>query len=588
MGNGIDIATLGIRVEATQVGQATQALRGLEAQGARVETVAGRTTVGMGRLNNALLGVARQATGTSPVLARMLDVMLGLAVGGAKMTLILGGLTALALGYRKLTEDSRNARVANEELIKSLRELSGVEKDLEQQRTLAAGGVALRNAQRELAILRGQGPSGGVSLRGGPTGQAAYDAAVARQAAAVSAALNRAMLMAGLLADARAATYEPQGPTLAQMGDPLADMLARANRGVGAFNEYQLPGLNERMSGAIGAMGVFTRGRSSVDMSGLSTQLPGQTKGGKMTELRAELAIRQEIANAARRAGASEDDLAASRIAANQALVGSLMNVGRAYGGVTDQVAALAAATLSMSRMPMANKGDPGYYTDRGRAYGTAALTGIGYGASTANPMLGGLAGGASGFMVAGPAGAILGAVGGIVSGLFAHAQRAKQAQLQWERAFQSFEDMWDELTPAQQTDRAFQSTFGMTVEQARGYVELFRGMEGVDNIIKALASYDRQMQQAAEQTDKMAKSEKDLYDARFRAMNAPRGFNASYYGWGAGASSGGGTSGGTTNVTINVTPTSADPTEIANEVATAFRRQAMRGGSSTVVTTSR
>jgi parvulin-like peptidyl-prolyl isomerase len=134
--------------------------------------------------------------------------------------------------------------------------------------------------------------------------------------------------------------------------------------------------------------------------------------------------------------------------------VQNLQNVGRAYGGVTDQVLALVAAAISLERVPMETG------RDRAIGFGSAALAGVGYGASTGDPALGALGGGLSGFAIAGPAGAIVGGVAGIVSGLASSGQRAREAQRVWERAFDDFEDMFTNFTELQRAQREIEEGF--------------------------------------------------------------------------------------------------------------------------------
>jgi hypothetical protein len=352
--------------------------------------------------------------------------------------------------------------------------------------------------------------------------------------------------------------YEFTGPTLDQRGRVSAT--GGGGAGGGAGRDYQ------RSLSGVTPFGFFGRApRAGVDI-GIADR------------------VVQEGQREAQRLAAAEEALADARLRANAALVTSLANVGRAYGGVTDQVLNLAAATMSIyqaGRLPNATR------TDRAVGYGSAALAGIGFGQSTGNPLMGGIGGGLAGAaMVAGPYGAILGATAGFVSGLLSQAERAKAAQRAWEITFQAFEDMFDTLTPEQQVDRQFQRSFGMTVEEARGYVELFRGLEGVENIRRALESYDRQMKQAAETTKEQAAAERELYDARFRALNAPQGFNVSYYGWGAGfggASQAANTGGDT--ITVNVV---VDGETIATTTQEHNRRAARRGGAGPYSTTAR
>jgi len=80
-----------------------------------VDETSRRAGLGLGRLNNAMVTVARQAAGTDPIVGRLVDTVGTFAIGVGPMIPILAGLTAIAVGYRKITEDAREARREIEE-----------------------------------------------------------------------------------------------------------------------------------------------------------------------------------------------------------------------------------------------------------------------------------------------------------------------------------------------------------------------------------------------------------------------------------------------------------------------------------------
>jgi hypothetical protein len=210
---------------------------------------------------------------------------------------------------------------------------------------------------------------------------------------------------------------------------------------------------------------------------------------------------------------------------------------------------------------------------------GSAAFAGIGLGLSSGSAALGGIGGGVTGFGMAGPAGAILGAVGGIVSGLFEAGKRAQEAARQWARAFEDFENMFVERTPLEQdlerNQRAYEDLGKAAIENALSggiTADEFRELQ------QRLAELDAQREKNIDAATKLAKAEKDLYDARFTALNAPSGFNASYYGWMAGFPD---DKRSASEIMVNVF---VDGREVATSVETQNFVKNRRGGTSSIV----
>lgn len=99
--------------------------------------------VGVGRLNMTMASLLRQATGTHPAVGQLVNVVGSLALGGGIMVGVLAGLAAVSFGWRKWTEDAREAKQVTEEAI------AGLERLREQQRIqdLGPGGEARGNVE---------------------------------------------------------------------------------------------------------------------------------------------------------------------------------------------------------------------------------------------------------------------------------------------------------------------------------------------------------------------------------------------------------------------------------------------------------
>ena len=107
-----------------------------------------RAGVGMGALRQTTASLAAQAAGAHPVVGRLASVVGGLALGSAMTIGVLGGLAAIGLAYRKITEDAREMRRAVDEGIAALKQLS------EQRRQTEEGRI--RDMQRSAVIRMGE------------------------------------------------------------------------------------------------------------------------------------------------------------------------------------------------------------------------------------------------------------------------------------------------------------------------------------------------------------------------------------------------------------------------------------------------
>lgn len=586
----LDVVTLQIKVDASQVQEAINRLGNLATAGAQVETGTARATAGVGRLNGALLMLTRQATGTSPAVARLADVIFSMALGGTKTLSVLAFLALLTVAYKKLTEESRRAAEETRRVVDALQKLAGVSGQIDELRVLRAGRRELAVAQTALDAIRSEDVLAPYALRGGPSGASARQAALERQQRRENEALNKVLLLNRSLGAAVAAGVIPEGPPMSAMTSPeeafraLQQEMERLVYTLQEITPLQLVPTSVQPSGP--------------DMSGISTRLPGidygQAMYGRLSD--EEMQARRKAMEEQALLDIERLDSLAKEKQAVDALVGSLASIGRAYGGVADQVVNLAAAMIAVHRagaLPM------GTTQQRAVGYASAAAGGFGMGISTGNAMMGGVGGGIGGYlMTGGDIGGIVGAVSGIVGGLIEQGRRARLARLQWQAALQGFEDMWDDLTPEEQTARAFQQTFGYTIEQARKDLATLQALSGTvigalaQKVIKRLqdeiAAYERNLKQAREETKKQtedaAKAERELYDARFRAMNAPSGFNVDYYGWAAGF---GGTTPATPEPTTEVN-VFIDGEEVAARLERRQSRTARRGGSQPTLFTTR
>ncbi|MGB0878678.1 MAG: hypothetical protein ACPGXI_16705 [Mycobacterium sp.] len=100
--------------------------------------------LGLGRLNDAFVTVARQATGTSPVVGKLADTIGTFAIGTAYMVPVLAGIAAIGFAWQKITEDAREARKAQDEAITSALRAAQI-------RDLGAAGTAAEELEASVA-----------------------------------------------------------------------------------------------------------------------------------------------------------------------------------------------------------------------------------------------------------------------------------------------------------------------------------------------------------------------------------------------------------------------------------------------------
>ena len=509
MANGVDVATLTIRIDASQVQAAIAQLKGLGAESVRVQGAAVGATAGMGRLNGAMLQLARQATGTSPIVARLGGALGQFALSGPVMTAALLGIAALGAAWNRWRDNAKEAREEAEKLLAVLDDLAA-----KSGPGAVPGAVAF--SQFELDRLTAE--RGRLEARNRTFGQNDY-----------------------------------RDEKILELAFQAAAMRSRAGAGLNSMN----------------VSGVFDSVGAPID--------------NRQSNFNAERARETREAREMMRGLIDEQrDL----LAAWRGQYGNIGNANRlvfdgrnGYQGSNAGIVNIAGAQQNLANM-------------RGTGTARSGLSPTELGTNLVGGAASGGAGGLFSTMMsmAGPQGAILSGVTSIVSGLFTAGQQARAAQRQWDMALQGFEDMWDDLNPQQQTDRAFQRSFGMTPAEAQARVQEYSGLRGqsrtliqgtIDWLNEALASYARQSAQAAEVTNETAEAEKRLHDARrnvLQALNSPAGLNLAGYGYRAEAAGGMTVNG---DFIVNVDGSKGDPKAVADAVFAEGRRRLRNGGPS-------
>lgn len=120
-----------------------------------VDAAGRRANLGLGRLNDAMVTVARQGLGLNTVSGKLIDTVGTFAIGTAYMVPVLAGLAAIGYAWQKLTEESRKAREEAEKAIDTLNEAARL-RELgpagDASTELAATLREQARLQRELAI----------------------------------------------------------------------------------------------------------------------------------------------------------------------------------------------------------------------------------------------------------------------------------------------------------------------------------------------------------------------------------------------------------------------------------------------------
>jgi tetratricopeptide (TPR) repeat protein len=487
-----------------------------------------RSTAGIGRLNLTLASLARQATGTHPAMSQLANVASTFAVGTVATTGVLAGLALTAAAIRLIGREARDTRERLREAVEALDKFSGFDPLGGQVAMVRAQITRLENEQRALVAERAAQPQYG------------YDP------------LRRMAIQTRL-----------QG-----IGHELGTLRPRVSGGQRELEDRSLAELNASVSGAgpsayrlreidrdiqrqIKADELALEKQYAAERLQITREFAAETERVRTTGPGGMSAAigQREYEEAVLQAAEAEEralQLARDRAAANDALVLSLENVGRAYGGVVDQIAALTAATIRMYQagpLPMESLGD------KATAYGSAALTGVGFGVSTGNPALGAGGGAAAGFATAGPWGAVAGGVAGLVSSLWESGRRAEEARRVWRNALDDFDLMFDNLSEIEASmaslDRAFRELAGgRSVDEVRVFLASLYDLrdvygsslgpaldEQIERYEALLGIYDENAEQAREAAEANS-ALTDTYRELTSALNSPSGLRLSLYRW--------------------------------------------------------
>jgi len=448
---------------------------------------AGRSSsLGMHRLNNSLVVMARQATNTHPVVGQLADVVGTFAIGTAAMVPILAGIAAIGLAWQRLTRDAREAKEEHQRLIDVLESAA----EGERIRRLGPGGelgTGIGAGQQELAdltrrieaerqrIAQTYMSAGAFSVPEGATSGRlqALEEQYARLIPIVQRGEQALARETAEEAERRAKEYERETERIIKTFEHRVDAAERANTQIErAFNRH----FDERAA----SLGEFERQ--------VQEDFERQMEAFERAQAAAERAEAARIAATLRRLAKerkAEEELARARERANQMLVRQLNEVGRAYGGVIDQILTLAATVLALERMPMVSGGD------KAKAYGTAAGIGIGVGASTGSPAMGALGGAAAGFSVAGPYGALIGGAAGFVSGLIEQGERLALARKRWEDSFEGFQRMFNPGSPLDQMLERVSDSFARLAQEAAASVGVSTSITTAEEARRFIEAYE-------------------------------------------------------------------------------------------------
>lgn len=493
----------------------------------KTATSSTKATAGLSRLNFSLASVARQAAGVHPVVGQLANTVSSFALTAVQTTAVLAGLAAIAAAVRLIGREASEARQRVQEAEEVLDRLAP---DTSIGESIAE---IQRRYDRNIIAFRQLGDEDWIS------------GALRRGATREGLDRDRAALFDSLMADAERLS---RGQTQVDEQD-LSERTERA-RAIQESIGFAMAEVDRQITQQIleerkNAELQYQQEITGAIAAGAAANLTAPSRFGRLTGGAFDKsAEEQQLIITERRIQAERElkDLERDRVRANIALVNSLQNVGRAYGGVVDQVLALIAASVAMERMPMVSR------SDQLTAYGSAALAGIGYGASTGNAFLGAAGGGAAGWRMTGtPQGLILGAVGGIVSGLLEHGQRAKAAQRIWENALEDFSLMFDDLSPVEQNIAALNRSFqqlsgGRSIEQVREDIENYRNtiergrnptaVKATEELLARDLELVRAYEENAAQARELAEAERDLHESRTAALNDPSGLRLSLLRW--------------------------------------------------------
>lgn len=398
------------------------------------EVSANRSSLGMGRLNNALMVISRQALGVHPAMGQAADAIGTFAIGTAYMTGVFAGLAALGLAYRELTEDTRKAKEEQERYLEVLKQ---VDRMAEPGKELAD---ALKNQREQLEALDRQRE----------TARASAGVAFGGEGAELQRMVYQKQ------ADELDKQYEELAKLVADGEEELAEIRARAAgdslRNTQEFfrrsGEEQQRAQEERARQAKQAADEEARAlKEAIDTRLQILDVFRQMEEGQRaleanTEALIAVSARErfeaEAMLAAKKAGKEAEDALTVALAMQAAV---RENLGRVTDAALAQHAenvraktedmlatqALAEAERALERQreeaARAEQQRRQFYLSTGLQVAGAAVGSSGVGRTA----IGAVGAGMAGFAVAGPVGAAVGAIGAVVTGIIGMSKAARE-----------------------------------------------------------------------------------------------------------------------------------------------------------------
>lgn len=326
---GLADAITGARAQGAFKGQAgrqalvdvTQSIKDVGAEGRKAG-------LGLGRLNDAFVTVARQATGTSPVVGKLVDTIGTFAIGTAYMVPVLAGLAAIGYAWQAITEDAREAKRAQDEALQRLG-------DAARARALGPAGsvaddvanaqAAIRALKEELADLEAGGGVGGTRL-----GLAIGTGNELAAAAAEEERLRRIQEVTAQIQEAEERAAEG-----------ILQIRENTNRRQEQINADEKRLLDERARAAEEAARADERRRDNLQRLADETARLERQSAATVTDLDQQIADERRLA-AAQSGGAQAVEALNRELTREQALREALSNaVPRDIQAITDQVNAL-------------------------------------------------------------------------------------------------------------------------------------------------------------------------------------------------------------------------------------------------------
>lgn len=121
-----DVAPLQAQLDRakTQLNGFNTAVAPTERALANVGRASSNSTAQVNKMREAMLALTTQMSGANPIVGRLSGALAGFAISAGPMIAILAGLSAVAFGYKKITEEARETKKAVEDSIKALADLT--------------------------------------------------------------------------------------------------------------------------------------------------------------------------------------------------------------------------------------------------------------------------------------------------------------------------------------------------------------------------------------------------------------------------------------------------------------------------------